>query len=162
MQELAEQLRELHGRIGLLCIGNREGGDDGVGVLLGEQLARAGICDVIIAGVEPERWLFAPEIMRCDHVIFVDAVDFGGAAGSVVFLNSAQMSSRFAQVSTHRLSLGLLAQCVESSGKTRAWLLGIQPESLRGVGGLSPSVQSAMNFLGQLLADLLSTGASAC
>ena len=58
-------------------------------------------------------------------------MDFGAAPGSVVFLNSREMAARFPQISTHNISLGMLAKCVEAGGKTRAWLLGAQPESLK-------------------------------
>ncbi len=49
----------------------------------------------------------------------------------MVLLNSDEMTARFPQISTHKISLGLLAKRVEANGTTKAWLLGVQPESLR-------------------------------
>ena len=97
-----------------MCVGNRDGGDDAFGVRLGEELAGRGMPRVIIAGAEPERLLFRGAGDGYDHLIFVDAVDVGARAGSVVFLDAAEITSRFPQISTHRLSLGLLAQWVQA------------------------------------------------
>ncbi len=82
-----------------------------------------------------------------DQVLFLDAVDFGGAPGEVVLLNSAEMEARFPQISTHKISLGLLARLVEANGKTKAWLLGVQPESLVVGRELSPIVQRTLELL---------------
>jgi hydrogenase 3 maturation protease len=162
MQSLGQQLQRLHGRIGLLCVGNSDGGDDALGVRLGEELAGAGIPDVVIAGTEPEKWVFGGAAEGFDHLIFVDAVDFGGEPGSVVFLNREQMTGRFPQVSTHRLSLGLPAQLTEERGTTKAWLLGVQPQSLQPGPVLSPSVQATLAVLNDLLRRRLSAGVSIC
>ena len=89
-----------------------------------------------------------------DHLIFLDAVEFGGAAGSVVLLNSDEIAARFPQVSTHKLSLGLLAKQVEANGRTKAWLLGVQPESLKPGQELTPTIQAALELLVELVSDI--------
>jgi Ni,Fe-hydrogenase maturation factor len=65
------------------------------------------------------------------------------------------MSSRFPQVSTHKLSLGLLARMVEANGKTKAWLLGVQPASLRPGQALSEPVRRTLEQLAQWLGENL-------
>ena len=152
--DLREQiLSSLGGRVCFIGLGNVDGGDDGFGVRLAEALARAGVPDVLIGATAPE-----PLAGRCarsgfDHLVFLDAVDFGAAPGSVVFLNSGEMAARFPQVSTHNLSLGMLAKCVESGGMTRAWLLGAQPESLKRGLALSPALQSTLSILAELISN---------
>ena len=106
---------------------------------------------VLIAGTTPERFISRIADEGFDHVIFLDAVEFGGAPGSVVFLNSEEMVARFPQVSTHKLSLGLLARQVGASGGTKAWLLGVQPQSLRQGAQLSAPVQATLKLLLELL-----------
>ncbi|MCX6905586.1 MAG: hypothetical protein NTW03_19330, partial [Verrucomicrobia bacterium] len=69
------------------------------------------------------------------------------------FLNSAEMAARLPQVSTHKLSLGLLARLIEAGGRTRAWLLGVQPGSLAQGTGLTTAVQSSLALLADLLAE---------
>ena len=83
-------------------------------------------------------------------------MDVGAAPGSVVFLNSQEMAARFPQISTHNISLGMLAKYVESGGTTRAWLLGAQPATLKRAPAISPAIQSAVEILTALMAGVLS------
>jgi hydrogenase maturation protease len=117
-------------------------------------LQRTDFAEVFIAGSAPERIIGQLADRGFDHLLFLDAVEFGGSPGSVVLLNAKEMSSRFPQVSTHRLSLGLLAHLVEARGSTRAWLLGVQPGSLGPGGGLSSSVQATVDLLAELVGEL--------
>ena len=148
MKDLRSRIRSCgEGRVCLMGVGNPERGDDGLGVRLAQELALLGVPDVVVAGTEPERFMGRVAEGGYDHLILLDAVDFGGAPGSAVWLDRHALASRCPQVSTHRLSLGLLAQWVESGGKTRAWLLGVQPQSLGPAGRLSPAVQRTLEIL---------------
>jgi len=145
---LREQLEHtLRGRVCLMGVGNPDYGDDGFGVHLAEALLKAGVPDVIVAGNSPERYLGSGANMKPDHLVFLDAVEFGGAPGSVVFLDSRQIAARYPQISTHKISLSTLARLVESSGVTKAWLLGVQPESLKEGQSLTPSVRKTLDAL---------------
>jgi Ni,Fe-hydrogenase maturation factor len=84
-------------------------------------------------------------------------VEFGGIPGSAVLLDSDHMTARFPQASTHKLSLGLLAKLAEANGTTKAWLLGVQPDSLRPGAGLTPAVRGTLELLLDLLAGCLRT-----
>ncbi len=179
MPDLREQLRQLlQGRVCLMGLGNVAYGDDGFGVRLGEELKSegrrpkaeirpksegrnqalsGGASDarprsrVIIAGTNPERWISHVADEEYDHLVFLDAVEFGRAPGSAVLLNSNEMAARFPQISTHKLSLSLLAKQAEANGKTRAWLLGVQPESLKPGKELTPPVRATLELLLELL-----------
>jgi hydrogenase maturation protease len=143
----------LQGRVCFMGLGNVDSGDDGFGVRLAEAMADAGAPDVVIGDTAPESLAGRCADGRFDHLVFLDAADFGAAPGSVVFLNSREMAARFPQISTHRISLGMLAKHVESSGTTRAWLLGAQPESLKPAPALSPALQRTLAVLCELLAS---------
>jgi hydrogenase maturation protease len=144
MAALLGGLREcLQGRTLVLGLGSEVYGDDGVGVRVAERLRDSGTPGVEVAGASPERYLSGGE--RWDNVVFVDAVDAGLRPGSVVLMDSASISARYPQVSTHRLSLGTLARYVHSEVGARAWLLGIQPASLAPGSGLSPAVAETMD-----------------
>ena len=157
MPGLREHIQSsLPGRVCFMGLGNVEGGDDGFGVRLAEELERAGVPDVIAGGKTPERLAGRCVAEGFDHHVFLDAVDVGAAPGSVVFLNSQEMAARFPQISTHRISLGMLAKYVESSGKTRAWLLGAQPATLRRAPAISPALQSTVTALTELIAGVMS------
>jgi hydrogenase 3 maturation protease len=179
MPNLREQLQQcFQGRVCLIGLGNLDYGDDGFGVRLAEELKSEvrspksedrgeapgssssnfelrpsfGLRSrVIIAGTTPERFISRVADEGFDHVIFLDAVEFGGAPGSVVLLNSGEITLRYPQVSTHKLSLGLLAKWVEANGTAQAGLLGVQPESLKPGENLTPAVQATLELLVELL-----------
>jgi hydrogenase 3 maturation protease len=152
MPDLREQLQDFfHGRVCLMGLGNPDHGDDAVGVRLAEKLAAAGVPGVVVAGTTPERFLLRVADDGCDHLVFLDAVDFGGAPGAVVLLDEPAMAARFPQISTHKLSLGLLAKWATANGAGRAWVLGVQPASLRPAAALTPPVQATLDLLHELL-----------
>jgi hydrogenase maturation protease len=158
MSDLRQQLEScLHGRVALMGIGNVDYGDDGFGVYLARSLSAEGGSNVVVAGNTPERFIGRIADEGYDSVVFLDAVEFGGAPGSAVLLNSEEMTTRFPQVSTHKISLGLLAKWVESNGVTKAWLLGVQPESLRASAQLTATMQTTLGALAELLCDVLFT-----
>ncbi len=179
MLDLRVQLQQLlQGRVCLMGLGNVDYGDDGFGARLAEELksevrspksevrkksegrreAPSGSHSdfglqsrVIIVGTAPERHLGRVADEGFDHLVFLDAVEFGGAPGSVILLNSDEMAARFPQISTHKLSLGLLAKQAEANGRTKAWLLGVQPGSLKLGQSLSPTIQATLELLLELL-----------
>jgi hydrogenase 3 maturation protease len=110
---------------------------------------------VLVGGTMAERLVFQVYEAAFDQVIFMDAVECGAEPGAVVLLSSQEMTSRFPQVSTHKLSLGLLARMIEGNGKTKVWLLGVQPASLRPGQELSEPVQRTLEALAQWLGTFL-------
>ena len=154
MTDLREQLEQCFvGRVCLMGLGNTDYSDDGFGVRLAESLAAAGVQDVIVAGIAPDRYIGRVADGGFDVVIFLDAVEFGGAPGSVVFLDAEKMTARFPQISTHKISLGMLARWVEISGSARARLLGVQPQSLKPGNDLTITVRHTLDALASLLGE---------
>ena len=155
MADLRQQLEDsLRGRVCLMGLGNTDYSDDGLGVRMAEKLESAGVPDVIVAGTMPERFIDGATSEAFDHLIFLDAVEFGAAPGSAVFLDSEEMANRFPQISTHKISLGLMAKLVEDNGRTRAHLLGVQPESIRTGGELSSVARDTIDLLCELIIDI--------
>ena len=156
MGDLREALREhVRGRVCLVGIGNRDRGDDGLGVDLAEAMRVLGHADVIVAERTPERW--TEHLVRGGYqtVLFLDAVEMGTSPGSVVCLESHEVEARYPQVSTHKISLGTLARLIEANGSTRVLLLGVQPESVRAATELSAAVETTLAILRNLLAEVL-------
>ena len=112
---------------------------------------------IINAGTTPERLIGRVADAGFNHVVFLDAVEFGGAPGSVVLLTSDEVAARYPQISTHKISLGLLAKWAEANGTTQAWLLGVQPESLRPGEELTPAVRATFELMLDLLRGCLRT-----
>ena len=153
MKNLREQLEQaLAGRVCFMGLGNVDYGDDGFGVRLAEELIAGGVPDVIVAGTTPDRWI--SHFASFDHMVFLDAVEFGGAPGSAVLLDSAEVAAKFPQISTHKISVGVLAKWVELTGSTKAWLLGVQPESLKPSQQLTATLQVTLGALRELLCHL--------
>jgi hydrogenase maturation protease len=154
MEGLGQRLqRTLQGRICIMGVGNVDYGDDGFGVYLAEELIAAGVPDVLIAGTSPERYLERIAGQDFDHLLVIDATNFGSEPGTVVFLNAAEIETAFPQISTHKISLGVMARIVEGSG-ARVWLLGVQPESLQPGQDLSPTMQASVEIIHGLLRDV--------
>jgi len=163
MPDLREQLQHcFRGRVCVMGLGNIDYGDDGFGVHLAEsiatRLAGSGTTSlghhVINAGTTPERLIGSVKGKGYDHLLFLDAVEFGGEPGSVLLLNADETAARFPQISTHKMSIGLLARYIKTSEGTDVWLLGVQPGSLQPSQGLSASVQRTMELLDEILCTI--------
>lgn len=155
MSDLRQQLTsELHGRVCWVGLGNSDYTDDAFGICLAERLADAGLPNVVIARNSPDRYMSQITGGSFAHVVFLDTVEFGGASGSTIFVNASEIVSRFPQVSTHKISLGLLAKWVEASGRTKAWLLGVQPRSIARGNQMTSAVETTLNALCELLIAL--------
>ncbi len=148
-------------RVCLVGIGNLEWGDDGFGMVLAatlkDRFAQSNLAyhgqrrpSILEGGSTPENILHSITSNRFDHVILLDAVDFQALPGTVILLDGAQLEHRFPQISTHKISLGLLAKYVACHNQSRVWLLGVQPLSLSGT-TLSPQVQSAVEVIANIL-----------
>lgn len=159
---LPDQLEQLQGRVCFMGVGNRDYGDDAFGVHLAEALLDAGVTDVIVAENSPDGWLGIVTDMEFDHLVFLDAVEFGAEPGSAIFLDSQEIVTRYPQISTHKISLGVLANFIESNGVTKAWLLGVQPESLKQGHDLSPTVRKTLGVLLELLFRLRTQEVNVC
>jgi len=160
---LRQQLEStLQGRVCLMGVGNPEYGDDAFGVDFAQALLDVRVPDVIVAGSSPDHWMGTTADLEFDHLVFLDAVEFGASPGSAVFLDSKQIAARYPQISTHKISLSVLAQIVESNGVTKAWLLGVQPGSLKEGQPLTPAVRKTLEVLLELLFHLRMQEVIAC
>ncbi len=154
MPGIAGQLEHtLRGPVAYIGIGNVDHGDDGFGVRLAEALATAGVAHVIVAGTVPENCLGCVAHKEFDHVVFLDAVEFGGGPGSAVFLDAKEIACCFPQISTHKIALGTLAKLIESGDRTRVWLLGVGPETLKG-SSLSSTVAKTLAAFKEMICAL--------
>jgi hydrogenase maturation protease len=160
MAGLRTELSRWRGRrVVLLGAGNALEGDDGFGVRLAWALAAredargAGgepPLRAIDAGLAPERWVGEAVRAGAEVLVLADAVDFGGAPGEVLLASPAELAARPVAASTHRVPLPVLAQYAEGLGAS-AFVLGVQPASLRPGEALSPPVAAALDALVEIL-----------
>lgn len=145
-EKLHSRLRSaLSGKSCLVGLGNLEYGDDGAGIALAQRIRPGPRVDVMVVGNKLEQHLHR---LTGDYhcVLFIDAVDFAGAAGEVALFDSQQMKSRYSQFMTHKMALGLVAGHLESRGVKKVLLLGIQPQTLV-ADRLSAPVNGAVDLL---------------
>jgi len=162
MEDLRQQLEELlQGRVCLMGLGNVACGDDGFGVRLAEELLEAGVPDVVVARTTPEHYIGRIADQGFDRLVFLDAVEFGAPPGSVVLLNAHEICARYAQISTHKISLGVLAKWVRASSRTKVWLLGVQPQSIKPGETITPTVSATRDLLRALLLEQNHVGTTA-
>jgi hydrogenase maturation protease len=162
MKDLRQQLGELlQGRVCLMGLGNVDCGDDGFGVRLAEDLLEAGVPDIVVAATTPEDSIGRFADGGFDRLVFLDAVEFGASPGSVVLLNAREIAARYPQISTHKISLGVLAKWVRAASRTKVWLLGVQPQSVRPGETLTPAVSATLDLLRTLLLEQNHVGTAA-
>lgn len=111
----------------ILCIGNKDRGDDGVGSHLAAAIKGKVRYEVIDAGVVPENYTGVVTRLKPDAIIIVDAIQFEGEAGEWKLFSGEDL--RAGRVSTHDVSPKLLIEYLKSSTNADIYILGIKPKS---------------------------------
>ena len=114
----------------VMCIGNREGGDDGVGPYIAEKLQK-GHPDfpVLDAGISPENYTSVVKRHHPETLILVDAADMELPAGEIRIVPKEKIGTM--HLSTHGVSLALLIEFLKKDIK-EIIVIGIQPKKMSG------------------------------
>lgn len=125
-----------------ITIGNTLRSDDGVGPVIASRLS--GVPGILIkdAGDRPERAMEWVLELLPSMVVFIDASDFGGAAGEIRELPLESLSD--STFSTHRIPLPPIAEWITSETGAECRCIGIQPLTVALREGLSPEVEQAV------------------
>ena len=151
--QLRNQLvRFINGRVCLLGIGNRYHHDDAVGPYLAEAIETRPDYDVIDAGIIPEDYVELTARKHPDTILMIDATDFGGEPGEVRLLYPEHVA--YSGVSTHAVSLRMLAEFLQARTHARVGLLAVQPADVSDGKGLSPAVSATLDDLLDALPDI--------
>ena len=135
--------------------------DDRLGCALARALARAlakklpAYPDIrIVSGGEaPENFTGAIRAFAPSHVILLDAVDHGLAAGTVFLADES--SIRVGDMISHHLPLRLLMRFLGTSLPCRVILVGVQPRTLLPGNKLSAPIKKTLPLLAEFLAETL-------
>jgi len=141
----------LKGKVVILCVGNIERGDDGVGPHIAREIKGRVSHEVIDAGVTPENYTGVIMGLRPDTIIIVDAVYFEGAPGEARLFTGEDLRS--GKISTHDVSPKLLIKYLESSTDARIYVLGIMPGSNNFGQGLSEEAERAVKEISSHLCN---------
>ncbi|OIO33452.1 MAG: hypothetical protein AUJ70_03275 [Candidatus Omnitrophica bacterium CG1_02_40_15] len=135
----------LKGKVIMLCIGNIECGDDGLGPYLAKMIKDKVPYEVIDAGAAPENWTGVVTRLKPDTIIIVDAICFEGETGDIRIFSGEDLRS--GKISTHDVSPKLLIEYLKETALADIYILGIKPESNKFGQGLSACVQKSLDKL---------------
>jgi hydrogenase 3 maturation protease len=138
-------------------VGNTLRGDDGLGSLLARRLAERleeGCADtfVIDAGSAPENHLGVVLRENPDILLIVDAMDMGLAPGEFELVEADEAFNR--GLSTHDISLRMLADFLKAQIDLRIFILGIQPQSIDFGESVCPTVADTLDRLEEMIIRL--------
>ncbi len=112
----------------VLCIGNRDGGDDAIGPYIADQLKSTTI-DVIDCGTIPENYTGVVKKKNPEKLVIVDAVDMGLTPGEKRIISKEKIGVM--TLSTHGIPISVLISYLEQYVKTIVFI-GVQPKIMRG------------------------------
>ncbi|MCX6664775.1 MAG: hydrogenase maturation peptidase HycI [Euryarchaeota archaeon] len=115
----------------ILCVGNRDGGDDAIGPYIADcfrDRPSPGV-EVIDTGVTPENFTSLVKKKKPKNLIIIDAVEMGLKPGETRVVPKEKIGTM--HVSTHGIPLSVLMTYLESYTE-RIILIGVEPKILSG------------------------------
>lgn len=114
----------------ILCVGNRDGGDDAIGPFIADRMkSESSEMIVIDCGVTPESYTLDVKKHRPKTVIIVDAVEMDLSPGQIRIIPEEKIGTM--HISTHGIPLPVLIKYLKQY-VDNVFLIGIQPETLSG------------------------------
>jgi hydrogenase maturation protease HycI len=131
-------------RLVVVGVGSDLRGDDAAGVLVARRLAEqeSDRLRVVEGGTAPENYTSVVKSFDPDHVLLVDAVEFGGDPGEFKSVDPEDLAQT--SFSSHAYPLTLLTDYLERETGATITLLGIQPASIDEPETLSPAVEDGI------------------
>ena len=131
----------------IICIGNRDGGDDGIGPYIADTLKIDSLdVKVLDCGTTPENYTAIVKRHKPKTLVLIDAADMGLPAGDIRIIPKEKLGSM--HISTHGIPLSILIQYFEKEVE-HVILVGIQPETM--IGKISKPVKKSADHLIDLL-----------
>ena len=132
----------------ILCIGNRDGGDDAIGPYIADKLSKQKQEDLLILDCEttPENYTSIVKKHKPEQLIIIDAVDMGLTPGDIRIVPREKIG--IMHISTHGIPLSILIMYLEKYVKTILFI-GIQPKTMSG------EINKAVKKSGDKLIDLI-------
>jgi hydrogenase 3 maturation protease len=111
----------------IMCIGNRDGGDDAVGPYIADKLKDKFI--VLDCGVVPENYTSIVKQHNPERLIIIDAVEMGLSSGEIRIVPKEKIGVM--HISTHGIPISVLINYLEQYVKNIVFI-GIQPKTMSG------------------------------
>ncbi|MFQ5979118.1 MAG: hydrogenase maturation protease [Candidatus Heimdallarchaeota archaeon] len=124
----------------IVGIGNILHGDDGIGVLIAEEIKKSvKNVTVIIGATTPENVLSPVIRSKPNLVLIIDAADFGGNLGSIAVFEPSTVKDEAYFGSSHALPISMFASAIK--------------QELEGVTVLVVGIQTRRGFLGSKISE---------
>lgn len=141
-RELGEKLHPLlrSQKLVIVGIGNILHGDDGIGVLIAEEIKKSTKnVTAIIGATTPENVLSPVIRAKPNLVLIIDAADFGGLFGSIAVFDPSAVKDEVYFGSSHALPISMFASAIK--------------QELEGVSVLLVGIQARRGFLGSQISE---------
>lgn len=139
--EVEETLKPRPGLNVILAVGNSLRSDDGVGPYVAAHLKSSEKLKVVDAGSSPENVIGEVAKFNPSYIIVVDAADFKGTPGEVRLIAEEHIPET--ALSTHAISLKVIARILSEDTGAELHFLGIQPKSVAMGEDLSAEVKTS-------------------
>ena len=115
----------------IMCIGNREGGDDSVGPYIADKLRSEKLKNMIIVdtGTVPENYTSVVKREKPKILLIIDAVEMGLAPGKIRIVPKEKIGVM--TISTHGIPISVLIGYLEKYVECIIFI-GIQPKEMSG------------------------------
>jgi hydrogenase 3 maturation protease len=132
----------------IVCIGNRDGGDDAVGPYIADalQISANDTFGVLDTGTVPENFTSVIKRYHPAHLILVDAVDMYLEPGEIRIVPKEKIGQM--HISSHNIPLSVIINYLEEF-IDHVMLIGIQPHHM--TGSMSTKVKTSAELLITLL-----------
>jgi hydrogenase 3 maturation protease len=137
--EILKELTHQEGLTVILTIGNPLRSDDGIGPYIASLLEDTKDLKIIDAGYTPENCIDEVTALGPKRIIIIDAADFEGLPGEVRLVDKEHIPET--SLSTHMISLKVIASLLEEDTKAQIKFLGIQPITVEFKEGLSDEIK---------------------
>jgi hydrogenase 3 maturation protease len=143
-------LHSLEPPVCVLGVGSELRGDDAAGVVAVRALAERSTLTCLEGGTAPENYLEKIVALAPATVVIIDAADWGGAPGDVRVFRAAEAGG--GAISTHALSLDMIAVYLAERIGVEVMVVGIQPAGFGFGEPLSAPVRAAVERVAAALA----------
>ena len=131
----------------IMCIGNRDGGDDAIGPYIADRMKNETKGDMVLdCGTTPENYTAIIKQKKPRTLILIDAAEMNQPAGTIRTIPKEKIGTM--HISTHGIPLSLLITYLEKEVYTII-LIGIQPQNRSGV--MSNTVKKSADNLIELI-----------
>jgi len=135
----------------VMCIGNRDGGDDSVGPYIADKLKKIHDKDFLIidCGTVPENYTSIVKNQKPKNLLIIDAVEMGLRPGEIRIIPKEKIG--LMHISTHNIPISVLITYLESYTDNIV-LIGIEPKKLSGK--ITETIKKSADKLAKIIKNL--------